>query len=344
MGDTTRCKRGMVFWIDDKNNQDKNENVINVNYGREVKEIKSHVMAGTRPWLVISCDESNTNSPICNVIPITSTREDDYVYHVPFFHNNIRYTALIEQIKTVDSISLSGYLYTLDEKTIEKIELSMLSQFGIHQRLSCTEETLIEVVNLIEPTIKKVMLDKANISSKVITSSNIEDIAIKISQNIEELFATYPEPKKLEPIKPKVIEKPEEFIEPEETLPDAFEPNQEPEWQQEEVHPEPMNEQQAPERIITTNQPTQFKQPTDKTAKKQTASKKEKIKSEKKKNGQRKWTYEMKLEFLSDCEKMSIPDIMRKWDMPTKGSYYTFKYQIKKEITEMEQIKKDKAV
>lgn len=311
MNDIMKCRRGMVFWINDTEDNEKNNSSVIVNN----RSYKSSVMAGTRPWLVVSSDVSNYNSGICNVIPITSSKYiDNSSYHVQFYYNRTHYTLLPEQIKTVDSVSLGNYLYTLSDDIMEKLDKVMMTQYGIKPKLCYTEEVLEEVVKLIEPSIQNILHSKMNHKSKVYSIENIEDIAIKIGQDIEDLF-TIEEKKNRNDndiVKESMEEK--EVILENEVIPEKEK------ILENEVIPE--NEMDDKNHI--------------------SKNKIEKIHPKFRKEKNKKWSLDDKKEFLSDCEKMDPNSILKKWGFSSKGSYYSTKYSIKKEFRMLEEKEKVK--
>ena len=64
-----RVKRGMVFWynIDESVNKKSNP-TIEVNG----KTYTDHIQYGKRMYLVVSNDDNNVASPLCNIVPMSS--------------------------------------------------------------------------------------------------------------------------------------------------------------------------------------------------------------------------------------------------------------------------------
>ena len=99
-------RRGEIYWVDlpDKG-------------GHELKD--PHL------GVVISNNQQNQFSPVIIILPLTSLKKGDKVYHfeVETFINNQDGKVLIDQITTVDKVKRLGKLVNqLDEKTMIKIE------------------------------------------------------------------------------------------------------------------------------------------------------------------------------------------------------------------------------
>ena len=99
-------KRGEVYWVDlpDKG-------------GHELKD--KHL------GVVISNNRQNQFSPVIVILPLTSLKKGDKIYHfeVETFINNQAGKILIDQITTIDKVKRLGDLAgKFDEKMIVKIE------------------------------------------------------------------------------------------------------------------------------------------------------------------------------------------------------------------------------
>jgi len=99
-------KRGEVYWVDlpDKG-------------GHELKD--KHL------GVVISNNRQNQFSPVIVILPLTSLKKGDKIYHfeVETFINNQAGKILIDQITTIDKVKRLGDLAgKFDEKMMVKIE------------------------------------------------------------------------------------------------------------------------------------------------------------------------------------------------------------------------------
>jgi mRNA interferase MazF len=99
-------KRGEVYWVD-----------LPDKVGHELKD--RHL------GVVISNNRQNQFSPVIIILPLTSRKEGDKVYHfeVETYLNNQAGKILIDQVTTVDKVKRLGNLAgKFDEKTMIKIE------------------------------------------------------------------------------------------------------------------------------------------------------------------------------------------------------------------------------
>lgn len=330
MREVSRYKRGMVFWIEDRT-EDKNNTYVKYNN----REIKSSVMAGTRPWLIISCDVSNENSSIVNIVPITSSKNqnENVPYHVQFFYQGEHQTILVEQIKTIDGFCIGRYMYTLSDEVMSKVEDVMRTQFKIREKISCTEETLKEVIQLIQPSIQKIIYEKANIINKFYTERNIEDIAIKIGQDLEDLFALNGNQ-----VHNEVNENLEQITEDIECNSDnkinvnIVEDNSI--VQSNNIEKVNLEESKEINSIIENNR--MEIQQVEENLKIGSVSANKKNNASIKSDIYYKWTLESKKKFLEDCKNMKADEVMKLWSISSKGSLYSTKYSFKKEIEMIE--------
>lgn len=117
--------RGQVYFIDD---------------GHLDKKIGSEEMK-SRPWVIISCDDNNYNSPCLSVAPVSSKKYDGYPFHVHFV-NPERGSQIIEveqtTCKSIKRFELSGshYMYTLSDEIMEKVDEAICVHFGVQTRTS----------------------------------------------------------------------------------------------------------------------------------------------------------------------------------------------------------------
>lgn len=177
----TRVKRGMVFWFNPYPQEDeKGYHSTEVN-GRK---FKSYVQAGHRPWVVVSCDESNVALPVCSIVPLTTADRVDIPIHVHFDYKNKKEIVLTEQIITVDSFLLREYEGVVSQEIMEKIDNALAYQLGLRQMPPMTEIVLkrAEVVppEVPEiPTVEKVSEAVHGAVEEAVRKTIREDIAVR---------------------------------------------------------------------------------------------------------------------------------------------------------------------
>jgi mRNA interferase MazF len=148
----TRVKRGMVFWFNPYPQEDeKGYHSTEVN-GRK---FKSYVQAGHRPWVVVSCDESNTALPVCSIVPLTTADRVDIPIHVHFDYKNKKEIVLTEQIITVDSFLLREYEGVVSQEIMEKIDEALAIQLGL-KPLPDKAEIVVKRAEVVPPEVPEV--------------------------------------------------------------------------------------------------------------------------------------------------------------------------------------------
>ena len=99
-------KRGEIYWVD-------------------LPDKGGHELEDRHLGAIISNNQQNQFSPVIIILPLTSLKKGDKVYHfeVETFINNQNGKILIDQITTVDKVKRLGELVSrFDEKTMIKIE------------------------------------------------------------------------------------------------------------------------------------------------------------------------------------------------------------------------------
>lgn len=228
--DCLRAQRGMVFWINQEayNQQSKFKSF-------KGSTLVSSVQTLNRPWLVVSNNINNLNSPTCNVVPITQEEKPSLPVHVNFDWDNKKQTILTEQIRTVDILALGSYICTLSDDIMKSVEEALMIQLGIRPLLCYSDFVLDKTVSNLEKIVSQIIESKCKSVKQTIPVEQLEDTAIKLGQMIEDLVGEA----KTEDIKPiveeKVIEKKSEpEVETKESEPDeSIRPNKRNKWTKE---------------------------------------------------------------------------------------------------------------
>lgn len=185
--DYSKVQRGQVFWFNPQ-----------VYYEAEKLNIKGneydvHIQTKTRPVLVISNNQNNDNAYTCNIIPITSEDKTQLPCHVVYNYAGKPQTILVEQIRTVDIISLGDYICTLSDSVIQRVEQAMMSQFSIRPSVSYLDISLSNISTHFQELIKKILTEQGAITTdkrqvkEGIPVSAIEDSALYLADTIDSL-------------------------------------------------------------------------------------------------------------------------------------------------------------
>lgn len=140
-------KRGSIYWFDPNLTYG-----FTYSYRTDEEEFHSSVQGSCRPWLVVSNDEGNEHSSICNIVPLTLEIKTSIPSHVTFRMNGKLQTVLCEQIRTVDIGALGGYISSIPEHAMRAVNEALRIQLGV-------KEDVVEKPTYIEDRIKN--LEKA---------------------------------------------------------------------------------------------------------------------------------------------------------------------------------------
>ena len=185
--DYSKVQRGQVFWFDPSVYSEEET------FKLKGSEFETHCQREMRPWVVVSNNQNNDNAHTCNIVPITTEVKTPLPCHVYYTYGGKRQTILVEQMRTVDIISLQGYICTLSDSIMQKIEAAMIIQFAIRPSVSYLDITLNNVTTHLQEVIKKILEEQGAImvdreeASKGIPISAIEDSALYLADTIENL-------------------------------------------------------------------------------------------------------------------------------------------------------------
>lgn len=185
--DYSKVQRGQVFWF--------NPHVYSEVEKLNIKgnEYDVHIQTKTRPVLVVSNNQNNDNAYTCNVIPITSEDKTQLPCHVVYNYAGKPQTILVEQIRTVDIISLGDYICTLSDSVMQRVEEAMMSQFSIRPSVSYLDISLSNISTHFQELVKKILAEQGAITTdkcqikEGIPVSAIEDSALYLADAIDNL-------------------------------------------------------------------------------------------------------------------------------------------------------------
>ena len=128
----SRYRRGDVWWLK-----------LPYENGDGIKD--SSVQRKSRPYLIVSCEENNLNSPTFNVVPISTKDSDHLPMHVYFRYQEAangerNQLILCEQVTTV-SIKVfednrSYFMYSLNLDLMNKVDEALTRQLGLKPRIA----------------------------------------------------------------------------------------------------------------------------------------------------------------------------------------------------------------
>lgn len=105
----------------------------------------SSVQKKSRPYLIVSCEENNLNSPTFNVIPISTKDNDHLPMHVYFRYQDgptggRNQLVLCEQVTTVSILVFndpkSFFMYSFNLDFMNKVDEALAAQLGLRPRIA----------------------------------------------------------------------------------------------------------------------------------------------------------------------------------------------------------------
>lgn len=111
-----------------------------------------------RPAIVVSNDIANKNSPVVEVVYLTTQNKNDQPTHVEIRSSSRPSTALCEQIDSVAKTRLGDYMTTCTESEMKAIDIALAISLGLGDMV---KEVVVEkIVEKPVEVVKEVVLDK----------------------------------------------------------------------------------------------------------------------------------------------------------------------------------------
>lgn len=101
-------------------------------------EGKGSIQGGVRPCIITSNDKANIHSPVINIIPITSQCKNKLPTHLSISTECgliKESTAMAEQLTLIDKGMLIEKIGHLDTKTLNKLDVCLLIQCGLFNKI-----------------------------------------------------------------------------------------------------------------------------------------------------------------------------------------------------------------
>lgn len=100
-------------------------------WGEAHSVIDTSMQLGKRPYLIVSNNQNNQYSTIYTAIPLTSKEKKILPTHHHIFINGIQNTILVEQITCISKGNISGYIDTIEDEDLQKVEEKIKIQLGL---------------------------------------------------------------------------------------------------------------------------------------------------------------------------------------------------------------------
>lgn len=129
-----------------------------------------------RPAIIVSNDKCNENSPVVEVVYLTTRDKNDMPTHVEIRSGTKPSTALCEQIDSVSKTRLGSYMATCTDSEMTEIDIALAISLGLD--LAMPKEVVKEVV-VEKPVevIKEVVVEKPVDAHKVDSEQLIRALA-----------------------------------------------------------------------------------------------------------------------------------------------------------------------
>lgn len=89
---------------------------------------------GHRPYLIVSNNLNNNHSTLLTVVPITTQDKKRLPTHKTVMINDVKCTALCEQITCIRKIDLSKYIHSLTKEEFKEIEDGIKVQLALNDK------------------------------------------------------------------------------------------------------------------------------------------------------------------------------------------------------------------
>lgn len=89
------------------------------------------IQSGQRPYLIISNNKNNENSTTLTAIPLTTKDKRYMPTHHHIFVNGNENTILVEQITCISKNNIVGYIDTIEDADLHKVEDKIKIQLGL---------------------------------------------------------------------------------------------------------------------------------------------------------------------------------------------------------------------
>lgn len=141
-------KKGMIFWFDpspyqvESNRADKKtQHITFTNPNGETETIRSHVLSGRRPYIIMTSNEvlstANLATATITVMPMTTGNDSNKRFPLIYFplefgYNYIKY-ACLNQTKAIDAnaIKMQSYYGMLTDDTMQALDRAYAQYLGI---------------------------------------------------------------------------------------------------------------------------------------------------------------------------------------------------------------------
>lgn len=111
---TRQIKQGDVYWCE-----------------IDLSVLGRHLEKKRRPWVVVSGNMANKNSPNITIVPFSTSADATFPTHQKAWVRGRVSVALAEQVTTVGKNALGGKICRLNKKDVTKINKALKKHFGM---------------------------------------------------------------------------------------------------------------------------------------------------------------------------------------------------------------------
>lgn len=157
------------------------------------REYDGSLQGKNRPWLIVSNDLCNQNSPVLTAVPLTSQNKTHMPTHVHFNDGKGDQTILCEQIRSIpDRLLFNGgsyYKYTLSQDVMQEVDNALAAQLNITLCFPNAERFWKSLEQMIRFKVEQAV-DDAKVSP-----IDISKLSCVIDNHLNELVAEAAKPK-----------------------------------------------------------------------------------------------------------------------------------------------------
>ena len=150
------------------------------------KVTNTHVQKKTRPVLIVSNNIGNTNSPVLNVVPLTTQDKRSGVAVALYKEDGILCCILCNQIKTIDKSQLIQYEFTVDDETMAEVEKTIQHALGI--KCQTIDKSLKDIENIVSNIVKMKFND---LSTRQEFDTTIDHVVKGLESTYSQLMIDY---------------------------------------------------------------------------------------------------------------------------------------------------------
>lgn len=157
------------------------------------REYDGSIQGKNRPWLIVSNDLCNQQSPVLTAVPLTTQSKNNMPTHVQFNDGKCDQTIMCEQIRSIpDRLLFNGgsyYKYTLSQEVMQEVDQALAAQLNITLCFPNAERFWKSLEQTIRFKVEQAVADAK------VSPIDISKLSCVIDNHLNELIADVAKPK-----------------------------------------------------------------------------------------------------------------------------------------------------